>query len=471
MSSTPAATGTVANPYLDGNFRPTRQEVTLAALDVTGSIPRHLDGRYVRIGPNPIGNPDPATHHWFVGEGMVHGVRLRDGRAEWYRNRFVRSSGVAEALGGPAPAGRANPVFPDVSPNTNVIRSAGRTLAISEGGIRPYSLTEDLDTIGPCDFDGTLPVGWTAHPHADPTTGELHAVSYFFGWGNTLHYTVLGTDGRITRQVEIGVHGSPMVHDFSLTSGHVIVYDLPVAFDLAMVSGPDLGFPYRWDPEYPARVGVMPRDSDGSDVRWFDVEPCYVFHPMNAFEDGDTIVIDLARHPKMFDTARLGPSEGPPTLDRWTIDLAAGKVIETCLDDRGQEFPRIDERRTGLRHRVGYTVGASLNASADLEMTSAVHRHDLIEGRAESRSFGRHVGVSEFVFVASSDDAAEGDGVLMGYTHDRTTEESTLTILDAQSLETVASVGDSRPHPIRLPRELVRRLRAFWAAGDPETGS
>ena len=98
----------------------------------------------------------------------------------------------------------------------------------------------------------------------------------------------------------------------------------------------------------------MPREGGNADVRWFDVEPCYVFHPMNAYDEGDTIVLDVVRHPKMFDDEHLGPNEGPPTLDRWTVDLADGKVRESRFDDRGQEFPRVDERLVGKRHRYGY---------------------------------------------------------------------------------------------------------------------
>ena len=117
------------------------------------------------------------------------------------------------------------------------------------------------------------------------------------------------------------------------------------------------GFPYVWNPSYPARVGVMPRDGGAADVRWFDVEPCYVFHPLNAYDDGDNVVLDVVRHPKMFATDPLGPNEGDPTLDRWTVDLAAGKVLEERIDDRGQEFPRVDERLVGRRHRYGYAAG------------------------------------------------------------------------------------------------------------------
>jgi carotenoid cleavage dioxygenase len=468
------------NRYLEGNFAPVREEITATDLEVTGTIPGHLDGRYLRNGPNPVVAPDPATYHWFLGSGMVHGVRLRDGKAEWYRNRWVRSRDVAKALGEPARPG-PDPAGPDFAANTNVIGHAGRILAIVEAGFVPYELTGELDTVGPCDFDATLPGGYTAHPHRDPETGELHAVSYFFGWGNQVQYTVTGTDGRVRRTVDVEVAGSPMMHDFSLTAGHVVIYDLPVTFDLdfvarsapgpfgrpsrwlasqfigkrrlparmaaaAMGSGGD-GFPYAWNPKYPARVGVMPRDSDASDVRWFDVEPCYVFHPLNAYDDGDDrIVLDVVRHPQMFASDRLGPNEGPPTLDRWTVDLSAGKVIEERLDDRGQEFPRIDERLTGRRHRFGYAPAVGTDAG-DIDLTGALLRHDLVAGRSEARSFGPTHRAGEFVFVPSGPDAAEDDGVLMGFVHDDLSDRSDLVLLDAGSLEDVARVHV----PARIP--------------------
>jgi carotenoid cleavage oxygenase len=468
------------NRYLEGNFAPVHEEITATDLEVTGTIPDHLDGRYLRNGPNPVVAPDPATYHWFLGSGMVHGVRLRDGKAEWYRNRWVRSRDVTKALGEPARPG-PDPAGPDFAANTNVIGHAGRMLAIVEAGFVPYELTGELDTVGPCDFDGTLPGGYTAHPHRDPESGELHAVSYFFGWGNQVRYTVTGTDGRVRRTVDVEVAGSPMMHDFSLTAEHVVIYDLPVTFDLdfvarsapgpfgrpsrwlasqfigkrrlparmaaaAMGSGGD-GFPYAWNPTYPARVGVMPRESDGSDVRWFDVEPCYVFHPLNAYDDGgDRIILDVVRHPQMFASDRQGPNEGPPTLDRWTVDLSAGKVIEERLDDRGQEFPRIDERLTGHRHRFGYAPAVGTDAG-DIDLTGALLRHDLVAGRSEARSFGPTHRAGEFVFVPSGPDAAEDDGVLMGFVHDDLSDRTDLVLLDAGTLEDVARVHV----PARIP--------------------
>jgi carotenoid cleavage oxygenase len=435
------------NRYLEGNFAPVHEEVTATDLPVSGTIPDHLDGRYLRNGPNPVVAPDPAAYHWFLGSGMVHGVRLREGRAEWYRNRWVRSADVAEALG---EAARPGPVFAgfDFAANTNVIAQAGRFFAIVEAGARPYELTGELDTIGPCDFDGTLPGGYTAHPHRDPESGELHAVSYFFGWGNKVQYSVIGTDGRVRRTVDIEVGGSPMMHDFSLTARHVVIYDLPVTFDLdSLQSGDGAGFPYAWNPDYPARVGVMSRDGEGSDVRWFDVEPCYVYHPLNAYDDGsDRIVLDVVRHPQMFATDRQGPNEGPPTLDRWTVDTSGDKVLEDRLDDRGQEFPRVDERLTGRRHRFGYAPAVGTDAG-DIDLTGSLLKHDLVAGRTEVRSFGPSRRAGEFVFVPAGPDAAEDEGVLMGFVHDDESGRTDLALIDATTLEDVAQVH----LPVRVP--------------------
>ena len=460
----------------DDSFAPVRREHTAESLVVTGNIPHHLDGRYLRNGPNPVSELDPAAYHWFTGDAMVHGVRIRDGRAEWYRNRWIRNSRISELLGEPArPGGHRG------TPNTNVLTHAGRTLALVEAGTMPVELDEELNTIGSCDFDGTVTGGYTAHPKLDPVTGELHAVSYSFVRGNRVRYTVIGADGRARRSVEVEVTGSPMMHDFSLTEKYVVFYDLPVTFDIrqavpasvplrmrlparlmlsALIGqirvpspirarigkrmqgrvskqpGGNGVLPYRWNRRYPARVGVMPREGGNSDVRWFDVEPSYVFHPMNAYDDGDTVVLDLVRYRKMFDTDFTGPGEDPATLDRWIVDLASGRVREERLDDRPQEFPRIDERLTGRRHRFGYTLQMNEGDHPDHQLL----KQDLVNCTTSTHAFGPGKYASEFVFVPNSTDAIEDDGVLMGFVYDQATGNSDLRLLDAATLEPMAAI-------------------------------
>ena len=466
----------MTNRYLEDEFAPLREEYTLTDLEVTGTIPDHLDGRYLRNGPNPIGEIDPKLYHWFTGDGMVHGIRIRDGKAEWYRNRWVRGPLTAAALGEPPPTRHVG--ISGIGANTNVIGHAGKTLALVESGVANYELTDELDTVSVCDFDGTLRGGYTAHPKRDPETGELHAISYSMYRGNTVQYSVIDVDGRARRTVDIQVGGSPMMHDFSLTDHHIVIYDLPVTFDVGVAAAmtvpralrlparlilsaligriripdpvaarqvnpksSDRRFPYSWNPRYPARVGVMPREGDNADVRWFEVEPCYVFHPMNAYDDGQTIVLDVVRHPKMFDAERLGPDEGPPTLDRWTIDLADGKVRESRTDDRAQEFPRVDERLVGKRHRFGYAPEFEHGTT-----TTGLLKHDFLRGTTQTRTFGYGKSLGEFVFQPSRADSAEDDGVLMGYVYDRSTDTSELAILDAQTLDDVAAV--ELPHRV-----------------------
>src|SRR5882757_7010173 len=144
--------------YLQGHLAPVVDEIEARALPVIGALPPELDGRYFRNGPNPLPGRDP--HHWLTGDGMLHGIRLQAGRAQWYRNRWVRTNQLA---GAPfiRPDGRRD--LTAVSANTNVIRHADRILALVESGL-PYELTPELDTIGSYDFDGRLTTAMTGHP-------------------------------------------------------------------------------------------------------------------------------------------------------------------------------------------------------------------------------------------------------------------------------------------------------------------
>ncbi|MCB9440852.1 MAG: carotenoid oxygenase family protein [Mycolicibacterium sp.] len=489
----------VDNPYLDGVLAPVHSEVTAFDLPVTGTIPEHLDGRYLRNGPNPAAEVDPAVYHWFAGDAMVHGLSLRDGAAAWYRNRWVRTPAVSATLGEPrvrdldARAGMLS-----VGPNTSVIEHAGQTCALVEGGGANYRLTEELDTLGTCDFDGTLYGGYTAHPHRDPRTGELHAVSYSLNRGRFVQYSVIGTDGRARRTVDIPVTGSPIMHDFSLTEKYVVVFDLPLTFDIKELvpmvvprglrlparlvmqsflgkvalpgpvqarvnarSGRTDTMPFSWDPSYPARVGVLAREADGNGadapIRWFDIDPCYVFHPLNAYtEDRDgreILTIDLVRYDKMFDRDHRGPSEGDPRLERWEIDLTTGAVRTEVRDDRAQEFPRINETLTGSRHRYGYTLGLDGFGEGAIN-GSRLYKHDYDTGAITAAKTDPELVLGEMCFVPDPDGNAEDDGVLMGLGQHRGRDEGQLVILDAPTLETVATVS--------LPQRIPLGFHGNW---------
>ena len=155
-----------SNPFLRGNMAPVDRELTEFDLKVTGQLPPELDGVYVRNGPNPVTPPDPEKYHWFTGTGMVHGLRLGNGKAQWYRNRWVRSADVAKVLGEDAPP---NP-WPDdhmsFSANTNIVAHAGQLLACVEAGAPPVEMDSELNTLAISNLNDTLPYAFSAHPSA-----------------------------------------------------------------------------------------------------------------------------------------------------------------------------------------------------------------------------------------------------------------------------------------------------------------
>jgi carotenoid cleavage dioxygenase-like enzyme len=424
------------NRFLEGSFAPVKEEITAFDLPVTGRVPAGLSGRYMRNGPNPLGLDDP-NHHWFVGAGMVHGVRLRDGRAEWYRNRWVRSKAVAAALGEQWPGGPVHENM-DFAANTHVIAHGGQTLATVEAGALPYELSYELGTIGPYDFGGTLPGGFAAHTKLDHRTGELHAIAYFWAWDHVQH-VVVDAAGKVIRTTDVAVPDGPMMHDFALTGRYVVLLDLPVTFSLNAASeGKEL--PYVWNPDHQARVGLLPRDGSAA-VRWIEIAPCWVFHCLNAYDDDHgRVVVDLCQYDQSFDVSTLWSADGPVTLDRWVIDPAVGKVTQQHLDDRWQEFPRVDDRVVSRPHRYGYSavigeVARAVTATGDFAddaFTNALLRHDLVSGTVEAHEFGRDATVGEAVFAPSSSDAAEDDGYLMAFVHNPERGAADLVILAAQ---------------------------------------
>jgi carotenoid cleavage dioxygenase len=437
--------------YLEGNFGPVHEELTAADLPVTGTIPDELDGRLIRNGPNPITEQDPETYHWFTGDGMVHGVRIRGGKAEWYRNRWVRSPDVCAALGETPPASPFGPDVPNFAANTNVIGMADKTFAIVEAGSPPVELTDELETVGPSDFQGTLEHPFSAHPKHDPVTGEWHVVAYFWGWGNQIRYMSISPDGKVQKSVDVATPGGPMVHDTAFTQKYALLFDLPVTFDIEAAMG-GARLPYYWNDEYGARIGLLPRAGGAGDVQWFDIEPCYFYHPLNAYDlDDGRVVLDAVRYDRMFDKNRQGPNETPSRFDRWTLDPAEGKVVEETIDDRGQEFPRLNESLQGLRNRYGYAGAFDVDASGGPSL-----KHDLVAGTTEEHDYGKGRTTLEPVFVPRESATAEDDGFVMSYVYDATTDKSDIVILDAQDF-----AGDPLA-TIHLPARVPYGFHGNW---------
>ena len=416
--------------WLRDNFAPTFEERTESDLKVIGQIPESLQGTLLRNGANPQSG---ESAHWFLGNGMLHCVRIEAGQAKWYRNRYVKTPLYLK------PDGDVMDGLGDMTmsaANTNVIQHAGKIMALEEGHW-PFVVSNELETVGPNNYGGKLEGAMTAHPKICPETGELLAFSY----GMTppyLTYLRASASGELLQTEQIEVPGATMIHDFNVTRNFVIFMDLPAVWNFEGMA--TTGLPILWDESYGARLGVMPRNGGNADVVWYEIDPCYVFHPLNAYENGDKIVIDVCR---MDDTMKPG-SSAPPMLYRWTIDQASGRVTETQLDDRVVDFPRVADAVVGLKHQFGYCAAFAGSApygegliKYDLEAGTSEYRH-LDGGQA-----------SEAVFVKDPTASGEDGGFLLSYVYQPEIDQSEVLILNAQDMlgEPVARIQI----PARVP--------------------
>ena len=442
------------HPLLTGIHQPMTEEFTLHDLAVEGTIPLSLDGRYVRIGPNPA-EPDPRTYHFFVGDGMLHGVRIQGGRALWYRNRWIRSTEVARARGFEAAPGPRH-VFDTV--NTSVLDHAGSGWALVEAGSTPVRFDDELGGQRYDDFAGTLPGSFTAHPRRAPATGELHALCYEATDPRRVRYNVVNVEGRVQRTVVIPVQQGPLIHDCAITSRYIVILDLPLTLSMRTVLAGH-GFPYRWNDAHRARIGLLPRDGEAGDIVWVPVDPCFVFHHANAFDLPDgRVALDVIAYDCMFAGDNSGPDELPRGLERWTIDPAVQTVEQRTIDPAPQELPVIDQRRSGLPYRYAYALALPAEPTEALVGPASLLKHDLVAGTRTVHEFGADRIPGEFVFVPEAADAAEDRGWLLGLVIDADRRSTTLEIIDAAKFEAapVASV--------RMPHLIPPGIHGAWLA-------
>jgi carotenoid cleavage dioxygenase-like enzyme len=440
--------------WMQANYAPVDDETDAVDLDVTGALPPELTGLYVRNGSNPAAG---ASLHWFLGDGMVHGVRLSAGKAEWYRNRYVHTplyDAKVSFLGSGPPGG------PNNQSNVSVFHHAGRLLTSGEVGF-PYELSpDDLRTIGPHDFEGALTTAMTAHPKIDPSTGQMH----FFGYGFAapyLTYHVADADGRLILSEEVEVAGPTMIHDFAITDRDVIFWELPVVFDLdaavammeAAEAGADGGFPFLWDPSYGARIGVMPLGGPATAIRWVEIEPCYVFHGVNAFRADDDVVIDVCRLPSIFGDE---PDDRPNAIHRWTVGTGDTDLTfhDETLSDLQMDLPAIDRRHTGRTHANTWFLDFT-DAEQDATEFTGLTRL-AASGELDRYDAGERYRVNEGTFVPASPDAADGEGWLLTFAWDRARGASDLMVFDALRM------ADGPIASVHLPVRVPYGFHGWW---------
>ncbi|APY90084.1 carotenoid oxygenase family protein [Streptomyces alfalfae] len=440
-------------PYLTGHYAPVADEITATDLAVDGALPPELTGRLIRNSHNP--KPGITPTHWFKGSGMVHGIRLNQGRAEWYRNRWVHTP----ALDGAPYLTDEGPDLTASTAGTHVIEYGGRLLALSEAAL-PFELTAELETVGAYDFGGRLTSAMTAHPKEDPVSGELHffASSPFPPY---LIHHVASPGGQVLDSQEVPGASAALKHDFAVTEHYVVFLEGSVTFD----PGEHSGIPYGWSDAQASRIGVMPRGTGGArQIRWFEVGQGYGMHVANAYEDaaGHIVVegptVGREGWQRSWNWWVGAPDRGAEPNSgsrsrRWTVDLAAGGVREQQTDDLTVEFPTINDHFVGSEHRFQY----ALSFPDDLGVGHhALVKYDRATGARRLLPFGTGQLPSEAVFVQADGATGEDEGYLLTIVSDLNADASKMLVLDASDL-TVPPVAT-----IHLPRRVPAMIHGSW---------
>lgn len=452
------------SPFLNGIFAPTQSELDDQPLAViAGAVPADLYGTYYRNGPNARFAPLGSYTYPLDGDGMLHAVHFRDGRAT-YSNRYVRTPSMAaeERAGRALWGGIMTPMMPSAEevgpelaatykdlPDVNVVSHAGRLLALAESA-RPFEMTDMLDTVGPCYFDGKLPKGITAHPKIDPVTGELVVFRYDL-IAPFLNWAIIGANGTVTRSEEpIEIDASYLIHDFVITARFLVLFVCPARFDLNAEQV------LSWQPDRGTRIAVIARDGSAP-PRWIATEAFWVWHFANGYEDVDprgatTIVVDYPHWTSLPLGAAQPDNRGGITRAR--LDPEAGTARFEAIDDQATEFPRIDDRRMGQPNR--YFHALSKDQGLGKGLWNILRRFDRQTRAVATRSFGA-TSVGEAVFVPSGQDGDENHGYLLTYGFDG--DVTKLFVLHA------SDIAGEPAAVLRFPQRVPAGLHGCWVPG------
>ena len=465
------------HPYLNGAWEPTREEYVATDLEVIGAIPADIEGVYLRNTENPL-HSSLGRYHPFDGDGMIHMMSFKSGKAE-YRNRFVRTRGFeAEQESGEAlwAGWTAYPVqskrpgecnqdgLKDAS-STDIVVHAGQALSTffqcGEGyRLDPWTLEQHgIESWTPID-------GISAHPKVDENTGEMLFFNYS-KFAPYMHYGVIGADNRLKHYIPVELPGPRLPHDMAFSENYSILNDLPMAW------APDLlekgiHFPV-YDENKPSRFAVVPRFGQPQDIQWFEAKPTYVLHWLNAFEDGDDLVLDgyfqgcpmpkpLEGRPKRYASlmASLDLNSLQARLHRWRFNLKTGQTTEEDLDDEVLEFGMINQKYAGRKYRFAY----SAKPKKDWFLFEGLVKHDLDTGMKQTVMFGEERYGSEAPFVPRIGAKDEDDGYLVSFITDMKEDKSECVLIDAKKFD------EGPVCRIILPHRIASGTHATWASAE-----
>lgn len=461
------------HPYLTGPWTPQMEQVDVAILEVLeGVIPTDIDGIYLRNTENQVHQP-LGRHHPFDGDGMIHQISFSGGKAS-YRNRFVRTRGFnQEQIAGKAlwgglmdgprvstrPGFGAQGFMKDAS-STDITVHAGKAISTfyqcGEGYMLDPETLEDLGVAPWVPLDGI-----SAHPKVDERTGELMFFNYS-RFAPFLHYGVVDRNHKLVTYFPLELSGPRLPHDMTFSENYAILNDLPMYWDEELLKRNI--FAVRWHPEQPSRFALIPRHGKPEDVRWFEAQPTYVLHWLNAYEEGDDVIMDgyfqenpqpapledAGEHGHLM--AYLDQHSLRSKLHRWRFNLTDGSTTEERLDDRVLEFGMINQQYAGRKHRYIY----SSIAKPGWFLFHGFVKHDLETGHSEQILLEEGRYASEAPFAPRMNAQSEDDGYLVSFIIDENTGTSECILIDAQRF------SEGPVCRIKLPHKICSGTHSTW---------
>lgn len=477
-----------APEFMGAQYAPSRFEGDVYDLVVEGELPREIKGVFYQVAPDPQYPPMLGEDIFFNGDGCIHAFSFADGHVD-FKRRYV----MTERLKAQREARRSlhgvyrnvNTNDPSVkglsnsTANTNVVLHHGKLLALKEDS-PPYALDPlTMETIGLYDFDGQLTSAtFTAHPKIDPVTGVMFCFGYEAKGDASpdIAYYEIDKQGRKTREVWIRAPYAAMIHDFAVTENYVIFPLMPLTADIDRIRNG--GRHFEWQPGLDQLFGVLPRNGDAGDVRWFTAPNGFQGHTLNAFDDGrGRIYVDMpVASGNVFHFFPQADGFAPPPetlksrLTRWTFDMnKSGNSLESApLNDFMCEFPRSDDRYMGRHYRHGYVAGIDMQRPYDFErlgppewsFMNIIAHIDVATGKTKFWYADASTSFQEPAFIPKSKEAPEGEGYLIVLANRLLDRSTDLLVLDAQHLD------EGPIATVKLPVRLRMSLHGNWVPAD-----
>jgi carotenoid cleavage dioxygenase-like enzyme len=445
---------------------PTRFDADVYDCEVWGQIPTDIQGTFYRMQCDF--DYRPPKNEWltgFNGDGHISRFRFHDGSVD-FKGRFIRTARLmAERKARKRLFGVYRNPFTDDPSVAHINRSAANTHTYWHGG-KLFVLKEDslpyyvdphtLETIGDWNFHGKYTAQtMSAHPKIDPLTGEMIAYGYEAKGILTKDIAVytINPAGRVTKEVWLQSPYLGIIHDIAITQKHVII---PVIARTSSMERLKAGEPmWDWDGSLPTMVGVLPRDGDAKDVRWFKGPSRNTLHFLNATDRGNTVTMELPTS---------SGERDPSQIRRWTFDLnsKSDAFQEDVVSTTPGFLPRMDDRYLSLDYRYAFISSRVPSATPDPKAspmsggTQVVQRLDVRTGDIKQCVVEGKVALQESCFVPRANSKNEGDGYVMTIASNFDTMSSDMIITDAQHLE------DGIIATVKLPFRLRSGTHTNW---------